>query len=299
MTDRTFLRSVPQKVNEKKQKISGSSPRIISIASGKGGVGKTLTAINFALNASIMGFPVTIFDGDMGLSNVDIVMGLQAKYNIYNVLSDECTIEDVILEGPFGIKIIPSGSGLSELTQMTYLQKLKIMDSIEHYQPPCDYMIIDTGAGISSNVTHLNSIADDIIVVTTPEPHAMTDAYAFIKVMVEEFGRTRLNLLVNMVASDAEGLKIWRRIAEVSRRFLNIELRYLGSIPSDKEMQKFVLSRGSVNNNTTKTLSGQAWGRVAREIFVNHSHKTPIRERNDFWRKFLVSGAGRDVSLNA
>lgn len=198
--------------------------KVISIASGKGGVGKTLTTVNLAIAARRMGLRVLILDGDFGLANVDIVLGLQARYNINDIFENEASMNEIILEGPLGIKIIPSGSGIMQLTQLSYLQRILLLEQVEKIDEFFDVMLIDTGAGVSDTVLNLNAISDEILVVTTPEPHSMTDAYAFIKIMTEKYGKKHINLLVNNTRSIDEGLKIASKISEVAKEFLDLKL---------------------------------------------------------------------------
>ena len=263
----------------------GSVGKVVSVASGKGGVGKTLTAVNMAVAARRMGKSVLILDGDLGLANVDVVLGLQARYNIFDIIEERVSLKEIIIEGPLGIHVIPSGSGITQLTRLSCLQRVQLMEQISLMDESYDLLIIDTGAGISSGVLHLNAMADKIIVVTTPEPHAMTDAYAFIKVMHEEYGTSNAGLLVNMVKSKEEGQMISSRIFDVARKFLKVEIEQLGSIPFDREVQKSTMSRQAASESSTYTIAGQAWNQVTREILKDASWDKPGVSR-DFWREF-------------
>jgi len=263
------------------------APLIVSITSGKGGVGKTLTTVNFAVAARRMGLRVLIFDGDLGLANVDVVLGLQARYNINDVLEGQAELSDIILDGPAGIRIIPSGSGIAKLTQLGHAQRLNLLEQINHLDEVFDLMIIDTGAGIAANVLHFNAAADKAIVVTTPEPHAMTDAYAMIKVLNENYGKKSLNLLVNMASSAQEGLKVYERIAEVAKRFLKIEIDYVGHVPMDPQVKKLVAQRCTGSEQSHATISGQAWNSIARSIIGGHAGQSPHRNQQDVWRELL------------
>jgi flagellar biosynthesis protein FlhG len=273
--------------NTKTQKRT-SAPRVIAVSSGKGGVGKTLTTVHLATAASRLGKRVLVLDGDMGMANVDVVLGLHARYNINDVLENNIPLRDIILEGPLGIRIIPSGSGIAKLANLGYVQRAKLVEHIEALNEEFDLLLIDTGAGISETVQHLNHVADQVVVVTTPEPHAMTDAYALIKVLQQNNEELNVSLLVNMVHSDEEGLKVSARLAEVGQRFLGMEIGYLGCIPVDPQVQKSVARRQVATESATHTISGQAWNKVTRGL-LDCSHHLGKRQEMDIWRELIWS----------
>jgi flagellar biosynthesis protein FlhG len=241
-------------------------PWILSVASGKGGVGKTLTTVNMAIAAQKMGLKTLVLDGDLGLANVDIVLGLRARYNINDVLESRKELEEILLEGPLGVHVIPSGSGLAQLAELKLSQRVQILDKIEAIASRYQLLLIDTGAGISSNVTHLNSVADAIMLVTTPEPHALTDAYAFLKVMHEQYARKNFNIIVNQAISEAQGLKIYQSLADVSKRFLNIDIRFGGTVPKDAMLERSVMLQRAADDRVAHTRSGQAWNEITRRM---------------------------------
>lgn len=266
----------------------GSKPfckKVISIASGKGGVGKTLTTVNIAVAAQRLGLRTLVLDGDLGLANVDVVLGLQAKYHLIDVLEGHVGLDEILLTGPLGLRVIPSGSGISRLTELSKVERLRILDGIQSMSETFDLLIIDTGAGISSNVLHLNSVADRILVVTTPEPHAMTDAYAFIKVMNEEYNINTFDLLVNQTRAEGDGEQVAQRIGDVARRFLNAEVSFLGSVPFDPQLQRLVLARRAATEHSTCTIAGQQWNKIAQDLLGDARMHGKPRER-DFWREF-------------
>jgi flagellar biosynthesis protein FlhG len=271
----------------KKEKFSS---KVISVASGKGGVGKTVLTVNLALAARRMGYSVLILDGDLGLANVDVLLGLTAKYNLFDVLQGHVPLKSIILEGPLGVKIIPSGSGISKLSSLSLVERIEMLEHLEKLDEQFDVIFIDTGAGISDTVTHLNSIADQIVVVTNSEPHAMTDAYAFIKVMKENFGRKSFDLVVNMTRYPEEGLKVFGKISEVARRFIGINIDMLGSVPLDAQIQKSIMVRRAASENSTYTLAGQCWNEIARNLFYKMNSKTQKVDRQ-FWQEFLKTKA--------
>lgn len=262
------------------------APKVIAVTSGKGGVGKTLSTVHLAVAAQRMGHSVLILDGDMGLANVDVVLGLQARYNIRDVLDGHVSLQDIILTGPLGIDVIPSGSGIASLTNLSYVQQQQIIDQIPSINKTYDILFIDTGAGIASNVTHFCSIADQVLVVTTPEPHALTDAYALIKVLAESHGVKRPHLMINQTRIESEGLKSASRITEVAMRFLNVQVSYAGHVPLDPQVTRSVMQRRAASEQSTYTISGQAWSQIARKL-LGMSAPNQHADAQDFWRSLL------------
>ncbi len=263
----------------------GKSPLTICVSSGKGGVGKTLTTVNMAVAARRMGLRVLILDGDLGMANVDIVLGLKARYNIRDVLDGHARLKDVIVSGPLGIDLIPSGSGISTLTQLSLVQKQLIADQVAGVGDNYDLLLIDTGAGISDNVVHFNRAAARTVVVTTPEPHALTDAYALIKVLSEEHNLSSFHLLVNQTRSPEEGLKIAERIAEVAMRFLKVRVEHLASVPYDPQVPIAVMQRRAASEQSAHTVSGQAWTQAARRLLGTAAQQRPTDGK--FWQSLL------------
>jgi flagellar biosynthesis protein FlhG len=177
---------------------------IISITSGKGGVGKTSIAANLAYLLARMKKKTLIFDADCGLANIDLILGLTPKYNLYHVLKGEKTLKEIIINGPGGIKILPSSSGIQEMSNLSIEQKLALQDQLDALHARPDFMVIDTSAGISENVMYFNMVAKETIVVVTPEPTSMTDAYALIKLLYQRHAKKRFRLLLNIVKTENE-----------------------------------------------------------------------------------------------
>jgi flagellar biosynthesis protein FlhG len=214
--------------------------RVISVTSGKGGVGKTNIAANLAYLLAGQKKKTLVLDADAGLANIDVILGINSPYNLYHVLNGEKTLAEAIVKGPGGIKILPSASGIPEMTDLSRGQKLTLLDELNTLNESLDFMLIDTGAGISANVMYFNMAAKEIIVVTTPEPTAMTDAYALIKVLYQRHAKRRFRLIVNMAHSATEAKEIYARLSNATDHFLNLTIEYLGHIVLDEKVREAV-----------------------------------------------------------
>lgn len=256
----------------------------ISVTSGKGGVGKTLTTVSLAAQFRRIGKSVLVLDGDMGLANCDVVMGMTARYNIRDVLDGHVELKDIIITNGSGIDLIPSGSGIRELATLSEAQRIYLVTQLAKIESKYDILLIDTGAGIGDLVLHLNACADLNLVVTTPEPHALTDAYALIKVLTEENNRMKFGILVNQVRSENEGLKVFERIAEVGQRFLRASISYAGSVPYDPQVARTIMSRKAATEQSLSTISGQAWARAAAAL-TDYSMCNYVTA--GFWSQFV------------
>ena len=218
------------------------SSRVITVTSGKGGVGKTNFSLNLAIQLSRFNKKVVIIDADFGLANIEVLFGILPKYNLADVLSGEKDVEEVLTDGPMGIKFISGGSGLKELSNITEKQLNYFINNFSYLDAISDIIIIDTGAGISKSVVNFIKASDETIIVTTPEPTSITDAYALIKTIKEESfgGIPDFKVVVNRADDDNEGDEIFNKISRASSKFLGVHLQNLGYIPYDKFLVKAV-----------------------------------------------------------
>ncbi|OGW20962.1 MAG: flagellar synthesis regulator FleN, partial [Nitrospinae bacterium RIFCSPLOWO2_12_FULL_47_7] len=215
--------------------------RVLAISSGKGGVGKTNVVTNLAYALSKKGRRVLVFDADMGLGNIHILLGLAPKFNLEHVLSGQKTVAEIIVEGPVGIRILPAGSGVQELTQLTHEARLLLLEEFDRISQEYDFLMFDTGAGISSNVTYFCSAANETILIATTEPTSLTDVYALMKVLYQKHNQKYFRLIVNSVKSEKEALEIYRHLSAVTDKFLShITVEYLGHILTDPNVSKAV-----------------------------------------------------------
>ena len=240
--------------------------KTIAIASGKGGVGKTNVAANLAIELKKTGKNVMVLDADLGLSNIDVLFQLAPRYNIQHVLNGEMSLRDIIVEGPLGIKILPAGSGIQELTALDEFQRLKLLEGFDSYESDIDYLIIDTAAGISENVAFFCIAAQEIVVVTTPEPTAITDAYALIKVLFTRYQEKEFRVLVNFAKSAEEALEVFRRLSLVAEKFLNISLDYVGHIPQDSSVQKAVKAQRALVDIYPDSVASRQFAEIATKF---------------------------------
>ncbi len=218
-------------------------PRVISVTSGKGGVGKSNVVVNLGLALAQRGLKVLLIDADLGLGNLDILLGLTPRFTIQDVLSLRLDLAEVIVEGPGGLKILPASSGIPELATLDEFQKLFLLNEMDHYTEDVDVVLIDTGAGISQNVIFFNIGAQERILVVNNQPPAIADAYALIKILVTQHGEKSFKLLVNGLAHSREAELVYRTLLRVTERFLGqgITLDYLGFIPHDDAVPKAVM----------------------------------------------------------
>lgn len=259
-------------------------PRVISVTSGKGGVGKTNMVGNLAIALTALGKRVVIVDADVGLANIDIIFNLRPKYNISHVISGEKTLNEVMVTTHHGVNIIAGGSGFANMTQLTNGEKLNLLTEFETLESKADIILLDTGAGISSNVLYFNSAADECIVIATREPTSITDAYALMKVMSQEYGTKYFKLLVNVVSSKKDAKTVYATLDGAIGRFLkNVVLEYLGNIPSDPKLQKAVLHRSTVLDYAPDSTSSEAIREIAMKIA-----NSPIRASSDGNIKFFM-----------
>lgn len=224
---------------------SGKSIRTIAVTSGKGGVGKTNITAGLAIAMSKLGKNVVVIDADLGLSNINILLNISAQYSVKDLLDGNKTLKDVLIEGPHGIKILPAGEGVQNLTRLDEFQRLKLLDAFDSYDGDIDVLLIDTGAGISENVTFFCSAAQDLIIVTTPEPTAWVDAYHLIKVLYTEYQENKFHVLVNSVKNEAEAGEVFQTLTKAADRFLSISLDYLGYLPYDEDVKQAVRAQKS------------------------------------------------------
>jgi flagellar biosynthesis protein FlhG len=266
-----------------------SRPRVITVTSGKGGVGKSNIVVNLGITLSRMGQRVLILDADLGLANIDILLGLTPRFNIKDVFSREKTLPEVIVEGPCGIKILPASSGIQEMAELSENQKLFLLNELDNYSDNLDIVLIDTGAGISSNVIYFNIAAQDRIVVANNEPTSITDAYALIKVLVTKYSEKRFKLLINRPSSAKEAENVFRNLVKVADRFLGgeVSIDYLGYIPQDPAIAKAVLKQQAAVELFPNSPASQGFNEIAQKIIDMEPGRVLDGNIKFFWRRLI------------
>ena len=233
---RELVKGTNKSQQEQKKAKQGDIARTYTITSGKGGVGKTNFTVNLALALQSEDKNTAIIDADLGMANIDVILGLTPQYNLGHVISGKREIMEIVAEGPGGLNIIPGVSGIESLANLSEYQLQNLIAGWEVLEEEFDIILIDTGAGISKKVINFILAADEAIVICTPEPTAITDAYGMIKVISNNQKDAKINLVINQTESSKEGNRVSKRIIEVAKEFLEIELDILGLVPKDKNV---------------------------------------------------------------
>ena len=230
-------KGIPQIIERKRY---NGNTRVIAVTSGKGGVGKTNITANLAYIFSKTGKRILLLDADTGLANIDVILGITPKYNLYHVLRGEKTLSEAVVEGPGGIKILPAASGIPGMAELSKGQKFTLLEEMDGLDEDFDFMLIDTAAGITDSVMYFNMAAREIIVVVSPEPTSLTDAYALIKILYQGYQARCFMLLVNMAMDSNEAMGVYTRLSNATNHFLGLPIEYLGYIPNDQNVSKAV-----------------------------------------------------------
>ncbi len=259
-----------------------TSPKTLAIASGKGGVGKSNIAANLSTASAQKGRRVLLADADLGLANLDIILGLAAERTIADALTEGLPLQEILVPGPVaGLDVLPASSGILELERMSHDQRRDLAARLRDLAADYDELIIDLGAGLTPNVLLFASIADTVLVITRPEPTAITDAYALIKVLVQSCDVQHLALLVNQVDNTRQARDVHERLANVCQRFLAIDLPYFGAVPQDRAIERAVRAQRPVILTEPGSPAAQSLAALAArlgDLFVHH-------EAEDRWMR--------------
>jgi flagellar biosynthesis protein FlhG len=276
-----------------------TAPRVIAVASGKGGVGKTSVSVNLATALVNAGQRTLLLDTDLGLANVDVMLGLSPRFTLADVFAGRCELRDTLLEGPNGLMVVPAASGKRHMTELTAQQHVGLVHAFSELDLPVDTMVVDTAAGIADGVLTFCQAAQDVVVVVCDEPASVTDAYALIKVLSRERGVTRVQVLANQVQHVREGRQLFDKLERVSARFLDVTLNYLGAIPRDEWLRRAIQRQEAVVDAYPSSPSAVAFRDIARRSRQWQSPPGPRGHVEFFLERLIAQPQPSDTTRGA
>lgn len=263
--------------------------KVIAVTGGKGGVGKTNVSVNLSVALADMGRRVVLMDADLGLANVDVLLGVRPKRNIVDVLAGDCSLKEVMVEVEPNFSIVPASSGTQEMTSLGVHEHAELIHAFSEVADLLDVLVIDTAAGISDSVVSFIRASQEVIVVVCDEPTSITDAYGLIKLLNRDYGMTRFRVLANMVRSEQEGRNMFGKLLTVTDRFLDVTLQYLGSIPFDESVRKAVQKQRPVLRAYASSKPAVAFRQLAKKVDEWQVSQTS-RGHLEFFVEKLVQG---------
>ncbi len=270
-----------------KRKSSKDPARVISITSGKGGVGKTNTTVNVGLSLVNLGKRVLLLDADLGLANINILLGFEPSATIHDVVAGKAKLEDVIVNYDYGLDIIPASSGIPELTNLSQNERLSFVELVDSLAADYDYVLVDTAAGIGDNVIYFNVASEDKIVVIDHEPTSITDAYAVIKVLSTHHNIREFYVIANKTPVGSDGRKTYAKLAAATDRFLNVNLKYLGSIAADELVSKSVIDQKACVELYPSSKAGLDFAKIAKKLIDTEGQRKPSGGLQFFFKELL------------
>jgi len=293
-----YIENNGSRLADKSMHKSRNVTRVLSFTSGKGGVGKTHTVTNVGISLANQGLSVLILDADLGLANVDVLLGLKPQGTLHDVLKGEAALDDILLEGPGGISIIPAASGIEEIQALRSEEKLFLLDEVERVAHRYDYLLIDTPAGIGSDVMYFNSAASEVVCVINAEPTSLTDSYALIKILSSNYGERSISVMVNNVRSEDEARGAFDKLARAVERFLRVEVKYLGWVPSDEAVRGCIMQQRPVSIEFPTSRAALALASVARRLDDARPARRVKGGMQFFFRQLLeMSSYGEEAGL--
>ncbi|MBE0482279.1 MAG: MinD/ParA family protein [Bacterioplanes sp.] len=240
--------------------------QVIAVTGGKGGVGKSNVSVNLGIALAEMGRRVVLLDADLGLANIDILLGISSNKTIENVLQGECDLKDIMVKGPGGIRIVPASSGTQKLSQLNSLEHAGLIQAFSDIGDDMDVLIVDTAAGISDTVLSFVRAAQEVLMVVTDEPTSITDAYAQIKLLNRDYGLFRFRIVANMVRTPQEGSALFAKLSKVTDRFLDVAMQYAGAIPQDDALKRAVQRQKAVIEAYPRSKAATAFRALAKKV---------------------------------
>lgn len=255
-----------------------TNARVITVTSGKGGVGKSNVSINLGIQLKKLGLRVIILDADFGLANIEVLFGAIPKYSLKDTIEGKRPLKEVITEGPLGVQFISGGTGVEGLANLNKIQLENLLRGLSELDTMADVIIVDTGAGISDSVLEFVAAGSEVLLVTTPEPTSITDSYSLLKALHNYKGffqeNTQIKMVANRVSSEVEGRNLYTKLNMVTEKFIGLSLEYLGSVPMDEQVMYSVMKQSPVSINSPYAKSTRAFEQLARELSgVQKEHK--------------------------
>lgn len=261
------MRSLDQtQARDAARALSTAPVKVVAVTSGKGGVGKTNVSANLAVSLASFQRDVMLLDADLGLANIDVLLGLQPRYNLQHVVNGETDLASTVVRGPRGLAIVPAASGDKGMTDLAPAAQGEIIRAFSDLACPPEVLIIDTAAGLSDNVLRFTQAAQHAVIVVCDEPASITDAYAMIKVLSRDYGVSHFQILTNMTRSDAHGRLLFQKIQRVADRYLEVVLRHLGNVPMDDTLRRAVQEQVAVVDAYPASRAALAFRRIADAV---------------------------------
>ena len=257
--------------------------RVIAVTSGKGGVGKTNISVNLAASLSLAGQRVMLMDADLGLANVDVLLGLEPHFDLQHVISGEKSLDEIIVQGPLGIHVVPASSGVEKMAELTSVEHASLIAAFSELKQPIDVLIVDTAAGIADGVVSFAKACQEVIVVVCDEPTSLTDAYALIKVLSMRHGIKQFQILANMVKDESQGLNLYEKLLNTTDRFLEVGLKYLGAVPFDEQLRQSGRAQKPVIEAYPRSPAAKALVRIGEKI-----NRWPLPDQATGYLQFFV-----------
>lgn len=261
--------------------------RVVTVSSGKGGVGKTNLAVNTALALARRGLRVAILDADLGTANVDVILGLHPRYHLHHVVTGQKDLTEIMVTGPFNLQVIPGASGLPDLADLPEFQRVELLRALLSLDGQVDLLLVDTGAGVSRSVVQFILAAGELLLVTTPEPTAITDAYALIKVLANYQSPVSTKLVVNNVRHHGEGELTGRKLMAVVEKFLGRQVEMIGTVPYDKNMLEAVRAQVPLLQSYPRSTASQAIETMAERLWTGSPAEKQVTSIGRFFKKIL------------
>lgn len=247
---------------------SNNRVKVITVTGGKGGVGKSNVSLNLAISLAAEGKRVMLLDADLGLANIDVMLGLRVTRNLFNVLNGECSLDDIIIKGPYGLMILPATSGTQAMVELTSGQHAALIRAFGDLRTEVDFLIVDTAAGISNMVLSFARAAQDVLVVVCDEPTSVTDAYALMKILSKEYGVYKFKVVANMVHSLKNGQDMFVKLTKVTERFLDASLELVACIPYDPNVKQAVRMQQVIVDAFPKSPASLAFKALANRVMT-------------------------------